>query len=60
MIDDFTQYNRERLKLLKRAKLKQLESQLQLQKKKGYDNKTIHQTMKDISHVKSEIQNLQK
>ncbi len=58
MIDDFTQYNRERLKLLKRAKLKQLESQLQYQKKQGYDSKTIHQTMKDISYVKSEIQNL--
>jgi len=60
VIDDFTQYNRERLKLLKVARLKMLESQLQFQKKKGYDNKKIHQTMKDISHVKSEIQNLQK
>lgn len=52
------EYNRERLKLLKRAKLKQLESQLQYQKRKGYDSKTVHQTMKDISYVKSEIQNL--
>ena len=59
MINEIDVINRTRLRNLKRAKLKQLESQLQYQKKQGYDSKTIHQTMKDISHVQSEIKNLQ-
>lgn len=53
-----TVYNRTRLRNLKRAKLKQLECQLQLHKKNGADNKVIHQTMKDIQLVQSELANL--
>lgn len=51
-------FTRVRLRNLKRAKLKQLECQLELQNKNNADSKTIHQTMKDISKVKSEIQSL--
>ena len=51
-------YNQTRLRNLKRAKLKMLESQLQYQNKQGADEHTIHQTMKDIHQVKSEIQKL--
>ena len=58
MIDDFTQYNRERLKLLKRAKLKQLESQLTLQIKEEESEETIQQTINDIEKTKKEIQKL--
>lgn len=58
LIKKVNEYNRERLKLLKIAKLKMLESKLQYQNKQGADEHTIHQTMKDIHHVKSEIQKL--
>lgn len=51
-------YNQTRLRNLKRASLKYKESQLQLQIKEGVDEKTITQTMKDISQLKSEIENL--
>ena len=50
--------DKEQLRRLKLASLKFHESKLELQKKKGADCKTIHQTMKDIYHVKKEIQNL--
>jgi len=52
--------NQERLKLLKIGRLKMYESKLQLQIKNHESDKTILQTMKEISQVKSEIQNLQK
>lgn len=51
-------YNQTRLRNLKRASLKYHEAQLQLQIKEGVDEKTIAQTMKDISQLKSEIENL--
>jgi len=54
------QYNKERLLKLKVASLKYKESMLNYQIKKGYDNKMIQQTMKEISLIKSEINNLQK
>ena len=57
-MDAKTVYNQTRLRNLKRAKLKQLECQLQLQKKNGADNKVILQTMKDIQLVRSELANL--
>ncbi len=48
-------YNETRLRNIKRAKLKQKEAELQLYVNKGYDTKTIHQTMKDIEKLKLEI-----
>lgn len=51
-------YNNIRLLNLKRAKLRQLECQLELQNKNGASQKEIHQTMKDINHVQKEIQGL--
>ena len=48
-------YNETRLRNIRRAKLKFLESKLQLQQKKGADTKEIHQTMKDIQKVKTEL-----
>ena len=53
------EYNRERLRKLKLASLKYKESMLNYQIRKGYDDKTITQTMREISHIKSELQNLQ-
>jgi len=53
--DEKTVENKERLRRLKLARLKMYESQLQLQKKNGADNKTIHQTMKDISKIRREL-----
>lgn len=54
----YNEYNRERLKLLKQAKIKMLESQLQYQNKQGASDKTIHQTMKDLSRARIELKNL--
>ena len=48
-------YNNIRLLNLKRAKLRQKECELELQQKNKADPKQIHQTMKDISKIKSEI-----
>ena len=48
-------YNNIRLLNLKRAKLRQLECQLELQNKNGATDKEIHQTMKDISKIRREI-----
>lgn len=50
--------NVNRLRNLKRASLKFKESQLQLQIKQGIDDKTVAQTMTDISNLKAEIQKL--
>ena len=58
MIKQVDDYHHERLKLLKRAKIKMLESQLQYQNKQGADDKTIHQTMKDLSHARAELKKL--
>ena len=51
-------YNQTRLRNLKRASLKYKEKQLELQIREGVDEKTITQTRKDISQLKSEIENL--
>jgi hypothetical protein len=51
-------YTRTRIRNIKRAKLKQKECELQLQKKQGADEKTILQTMKEIQQVKQDIKNL--
>ena len=51
-------YNKTRLRNLKRAKLKQRETELQLQIKNKTDDKIITQTMNDISKLKIEIKNL--
>ncbi len=48
-------YNNIRLLNLKRAKLRQKESELELQNKNNVNPKEIHQTMKDISKLKREI-----
>lgn len=50
--------NVNRLRNLKLASLKFKESQLQLQIKNGIDDKTVAQTMTDISNLKAEIQKL--
>ena len=50
--------NVNRLRNLKIASLKFKESQLQLQIKQGIDDKTVAQTMTDISNLKAEIQKL--
>ena len=51
-------YNRIRLKNLKRAKLRQKEAELELQNKNNADVKKIHQTMKEINKLHTEIQSL--
>lgn len=48
-------YTQQRLKDIKRAKLKQKEAELKLYVNKGYDDKLIHQTMKDINKLKLEL-----
>ena len=48
-------YNQTRLRNIKRAKLKQKQAELQLYINKGYDNKTITQTMREIEQIKLEI-----
>lgn len=48
-------FNQTRLRNIKRAKLKQKEAELQYYVNNGYDEKTIHQTMKDIKKLKLEI-----
>lgn len=48
-------YNETRIRNIKRAKLKYLESKLQLQTKQGADQKEIHQTMKDINKLQKEL-----
>ena len=53
------EYNKERLRKLKLASLKYKESMLNYQIKHGYDDKMISQTMREISHIKSELNNLQ-
>ena len=58
MITAHKKYTHEKLLLLKRAKLKQLETQLQYQQKNKKNTKEIHQTMKDIQNIKKEISNL--
>jgi len=58
LIKQVNEYNRERLKLLKTAKIKMLEKQLQYQNKQGTSDKTIHQTMKDLSRARSELKKL--
>lgn len=50
--------NRVRLRNIKRAKLKQLESQLTLQIKEEESEETIQQTIDDIEKTKKEIQKL--
>lgn len=51
-------YNNIRLKNIKRAKLRQKEAELNLYINKGYDDKMITQTMKDISKLKVELNQL--
>ena len=48
-------YVETQLRNIKRAKLKFLESKLQLQKKNNEDVTSIHQTMKDINKIKKEL-----
>ena len=48
-------YNQIRLNNIKRAKLRQKETELELLHKKGADPKEIHQTMKDINQLKKEL-----
>lgn len=50
--------NNIRLKNIKRAKLRQKEAELDLYINKGYDDKMITQTMKDISKLKVELNQL--
>ena len=50
--------NKVRLRNIKRAKLKQLESQLTLQIKEEESEETIQQTIQDIEKTKKEIQKL--
>lgn len=50
--------NKVRLRNIKRAKLKQLESQLTLQIKEEESEETIQQTINDIEKTKKEIQKL--
>lgn len=51
-------YNTIRLKNIKRAKLHQKQAELDLYINKGYDDKMITQTMKDISKLKVELNQL--
>ena len=48
-------YNETRIRNIKRAKLKFLESKLQLQQKNNDDVSLIHQTMKDINKLQKEL-----
>ena len=50
--------NKVRLRNIKRAKIKQLESQLTLQIKEEESEETIQQTINDIEKTKKEIQKL--
>lgn len=50
--------NKVRLRNIKRAKIKQLESQLTLQIKEEESEETIQQTIQDIEKTKKEIQKL--
>lgn len=50
--------NKVRLRNIKRAKIKQLESQLTLQIKDEESDETIQQTINDIEKTKKEIQKL--
>ncbi len=50
--------NKVRLRNIKRAKLKQLESQLTLQINDEESEETIQQTIQDIEKTKKEIQKL--
>ena len=50
--------NKVRLRNIKRAKLKQLESQLTLQINNEESEETIQQTINDIEKTKKEIQKL--
>ena len=56
--DPKTAYNETRLRNLKKAKLKQRECELELYINRGYSNKMISQTMRDIEKLKLEIKNL--
>lgn len=51
-------YNSIRLKNIKRAKLRQKEAELELYTNKCYPNSMITQTMKDISKLKLELNQL--
>lgn len=57
-MNDKDTLNKVRLRNIKRAKLKQLESQLTLQIKEEESEETIQQTINDIEKTKKEIQKL--
>ena len=57
-MNDKDTLNKVRLRNIKRAKLKQLESQLTLQIKEEESEETIQQTIQDIEKTKKEIQKL--
>lgn len=57
-MNDKDTLNRVRLRNIKRAKIKQLESQLTLQIKEEESEETIQQTINDIEKTKKEIQKL--
>lgn len=57
-MNDKDTLNKVRLRNIKRAKLKQLESQLTLQINDEESEETIQQTIDDIEKTKKEIQKL--
>ena len=57
-MNDKDTLNKVRLRNIKRAKLKQLESQLTLQIHDEESEETIQQTINDIEKTKQEIQKL--
>lgn len=57
-MNDKDTLNKVRLRNIKRAKLKQLESQLTLQINNEESEETIQQTINDIEKTKKEIQKL--
>ena len=57
-MNDKDTLNKVRLRNIKRAKLKQLETQLTLQIKEEESEETIQQTINDIEKTKKEIQKL--
>ena len=57
-MNDKDTLNKVRLRNIKRAKLKQLVSQLTLQIKEEESEETIQQTIQDIEKTKKEIQKL--
>lgn len=57
-MNDKDTLNKVRLRNIKRAKLKQLESQLTLQINDEESEETIQQTINDIEKTKKEIQKL--